>query len=454
MKRKSRPKKLLYLLVSICLLAATAYTTSYINRLERRIRDLEEKNNALKKTIERLRAENKRLSLIEKCRLIEKKVEQIRGLKAKELVDFDVITKKELRSILDQKFEETYPDVNFDSMETAFKILGLIEPDLDLKGTIMRVYDEQVAAFYDYENKKMYMVDSNMFTSTIRDMFLAHELTHMLEDQHYDLIKMGIDDMSNDDRSLALSSLLEGDATRLMNTYYLKNAGLHIFVDVVAGVYMELKQSEIDKAPAFIKDTLIFPYMKGLIFVMALYEMNDNNAVHKAFLDPPVSTEQILHPEKYFGQRDDPVTPDLPDLDALYETNGLTELYRNTLGEFAMGIWLKNYIPADKARNASEGWDGDRYVVFQNRDKPDCCGYIFKSNWDTKQDTVSFVNAYQLLLERKYSVDLDDPQDASDIQYELPNGCRVSIHQQDTGVTIIYASEEIFDDVLSNVIVR
>ncbi|MDX9703617.1 MAG: hypothetical protein RBU23_11320 [Candidatus Auribacterota bacterium] len=438
----------LSLFIAVILIGFLVYSVYSINRLERSVRDIKSKNEALRKTIERLRAENKRLKLISDCNKIEKKVEKIRGLHAKKSIDYEMIEKKSLRKMLDQKFNEAYPGTTFEYMESAFKILGILQPDIDMKNLVMRLYDEQVAAFYDYVNKKLYMVDSSLYTPSIRDMFLAHELTHMLQDQHYDLIGMGIDDNSNDDRSMALSSLLEGDATRCMTIYYTKNAGLSVFLDVALGVYMELKQSEIDKAPAFLKETMLFPYMKGLVFVMALYETQDQDTIHNVFLDPPVSTEQIIHPEKYFADRDDPVIPQLPCMKEFYESNGLVELYENTMGEFVMDIWLKSYISAGQARTASEGWGGDRYKVFHHPSNTDLKGYVLQTNWDTPQDAQEFAGAYRSFLEKKYDIILDQSSDSVTSQYVLPNDCHVHIKHADITVTVVYASRSLFLDVL------
>lgn len=431
----------------VCLIGVSVYLFSCVNRLERNVRHLEQQNDSLRSSVSRLREEKKQLELINTCHQIENEVEQIRGLSAIDKIDYEVIEKSQLKSILNERFDEVYPGNKFDNMEQAFKIIGLVDTHIDLKDIIMRVYDEQVAAFYDYEAKKLFMVENSLHTKSIRDMFLAHELTHMLQDQHYNLIRMGIDDYSNDDRLMGLSSLLEGDATYCMNKFYLNNAGLNLFFDLAAGLFMELKQSEIDNAPSYIKESLLFPYMKGLVFATTIYELDNSQLLHDVFTDPPVSSEQIIHPEKYFAQRDDPDIPTLPDLSDLYREKSLVQLYHNTMGEFGINIWLKEEVPADRARRASEGWDGDRYVVFRHATNPDIHGYLMFTTWDSSDDASEFAETYRLFIEKKYKHHLGPISDTGELTADLPDGHKVRIICKDTFCSVVYVHSDLSGDI-------
>ena len=148
-------------------------------------------------------------------------------------------------------------------------------------------------------------------------MFLSHEITHAIQDQHYDLLKMGIDSDTNDDQTLALSALTEGDATFVMNEYYLNNLNINVIADLFSSIMMLPQQTKLDHAPSYVKENLLFPYIQGLQFISPVYNGNEPMTLDEVFKNPPQSTEQILHPEKYFEQRDTPDMPELPDFSEL-----------------------------------------------------------------------------------------------------------------------------------------
>jgi hypothetical protein len=143
------------------------------------------------------------------------------------------------------------------------------------------------------------------------------------------------------------------------------------------------------KAPAIFRESLIFPYFQGMVFCLDLSSERGWQAIHAAYLDPPTSTEQILHPEKYVGaERDEAQAVTIPALDGLVPKDW-KHLGGNCLGEFQTSVLLRRQR---SGRRAAEGWDGDRYEVFQHADGR--LGLVFVSVWDSADDAQQFAKSY------------------------------------------------------------
>jgi hypothetical protein len=190
----------------------------------------------------------------------------------------------------------------------------LLDKDFDLYNFYLDLYSEQIAGFYDQEIKEMFIVQDNDFAGPER-LTYAHEYVHALQDQQYD-IENGLrfnDDAceSDSERCAAVQSLLEGDAS-LTEAHWLSNFATLEDQKDLADFYNELKSPVFDRAPAFMQEDFLFPYQQGQKFVEALFDLGGWEFVNQAYENPPVSTEQILHPEMY--PDNSPVTVNLPDL--------------------------------------------------------------------------------------------------------------------------------------------
>ena len=157
----------------------------------------------------------------------------------------------------------------------------------------------------------------------------------------------------------------------------------------------DVSSTVFDSAPDVIKEELYFPYRTGYEFVMSLYDSGGEAGVDQAYLNPPVSTEQIMHPERY--PNDKPVTVTLPDLLPVLGPNW-NKVDQGVMGEFdtylmlAKGSDQSTRLPDTTARTAAEGWGGDAYAVFSNsQNQP---AVVFVSDWDTSKDAGEFADAF------------------------------------------------------------
>ena len=226
---------------------------------------------------------------------------------------------------------------------------------------------------------------------------IAHELTHALADQHYDLDAMQEAIKKDDDRSLALDALIEGEATLAMfgvgmddwkgeDIVRLPAERMEFTFNLLAPFMPVMGAGKtLRDAPPIISESMIFPYFKGMVFCAKLANQGGWAAIDDVYRNPPLSTEQILHPEKYRAKPDFPMTIDLG---TLKPGEGWKEVGRNVLGEMQMAIMLRKH----GGKAAAAGWDGDRYAVFEGPKNK--LGLVWLSTWDSEDDAREFAHGY------------------------------------------------------------
>ncbi len=315
-------------------------------------------------------------------------VSEIRGLKPLAPISLDYMTREQLRAKLEKDINKDYPPSEAEADERVLREFGLISGDLDLHKLYLDLYTEQIGGFYDPETKELYVVSEGNKLNALEELIYAHEVTHALQDQHFHLnplLKKYED--KDDDAYLAVTSLVEGDARTVEREYLTRYPAL------IGRIQDEITQSDISSeklssAPPIISETLLFPYEAGATFVAVLMREGGLAAVNKAFRDPPTSTEQIIHPERYIN-RDNPTLVDLPDLSPTLG-KGWKKLEENLFGEFQTRVLLDGQIDDLTARKAAAGWDGDEFALWTNGDQE---VLVWKSVWDSESDANEFVSA-------------------------------------------------------------
>ncbi len=203
---------------------------------------------------------------------------------------------------------------------------------------------------------------------------MVHELDHALQDQYFDTEKIRKEDLRlhNDDKALAHEAFLEGEAVAVMLNYQLepvkRNFSQLPDLAPAMGFMMTSMQSQFpvfNSAPAYLQGTLFFPYRYGTSFLQKIWAKNPSwEAVNKAYSDLPASTEQIIHPEKYFGARDDPKPVDAEPIAA--KLDGWKITYKNVLGEYSLGLLLGVYLSEERSGRSAAGWGGDQVLLLEN----------------------------------------------------------------------------------------
>ena len=334
---------------------------------------------------------------------IQRQVSEIRGLPQKSELVRDLMTPEELNDTVVNDFFKDYTEEDAASDTEILSRLGLLESDFNLLQFYLDLYSEQIAGFYDSETKEMYVIAGEGFGGTER-MTYAHEFNHALQDQTYDLengLKLNDDYCETDtEYCAAVSALIEGDSTTAETFWFYQYATDQDRQDVFS--FQEDYSSPVyDSAPAYMKEDFLFPYIQGQTFVQSLLDAGGWDAVDAAYANLPVTTEQILHPEKY--PEDKPVAVDIPDLSAGLEGNW-EEVDRNVMGEWYTYLilargWNPQFVMEDDdAKEAAAGWGGDTYVYYSSTENND---YLFawRSTWEGTTDTNDYYD-----LSRKYGL--------------------------------------------------
>ena len=429
---------ILLLSITAGLLIHTASTKSTLLKTEKNAEYLSQQITLLKQ-------EQKEFTLFKYLLNIERATEKIRALYAHTPIEYKFISKHELTQFLSKKFEQVYPEETFKDIERSMKTIGLIDDTVNLKAVLLALYQEQIAAFYDYHEKKLYYVKNSFFTPNNKKMFISHEIVHALQDQNFDLVTLGIEDKTNDDSVSALSALCEGDAMYCMSEYYKSNINAGLVLDLVSGIFALYKQEQFANAPPFIKENMLFPYEYGTIFVSYFYQEGNTESVDNLFRNPPKSTEQILHPEKY-SAGETPLFPLFSDYANAFNDHNLRIMNTNVLGEFSLGLLLKQYMPEPIALNAAEGWGSDHFIVFEDQESKET-GFILISLWDSQKDAEEFFDAYSTWAKRKHNIANQataQDQNTFDVVVQLTHETnekkRLKLYRSQSFCCIIYAS--------------
>jgi hypothetical protein len=320
---------------------------------------------------------------------IEQEVLAIRGLQAKQAVDPVVLDDAGIKRVTSEGFEKDNPKELVDANERLLKGLGLLEADADLGDLYVKLLGEQVAGLYSPDDKALYVVSRSGKLGPTEKTTFAHEYTHALQDQNFDLSTLKLDEIGEGDRAIGRLALVEGDATLVMSNWQLQHLTQEELFQLLGESLNPELTAGLADMPPILQDSLLFPYTTGLVFTQAL-QLLGWDAVNDAYANPPDSTEQVMHPEKYIV-REQPVDVDLPDDLAAKMGSGWSVGLEDTFGEFQLKTWLDQQPAAaggPKATDAAAGWGGDRIMLL---DGPNGAWAIaLETAWDTAQDATEF----------------------------------------------------------------
>lgn len=323
-------------------------------------------------------------------------VPAIRELAATTDVPFEYITREQFQADVLELIQGDIDPAVLAAEERLYKRLGLLAPDANMEALTAELYGEQVAAFYQPENGRFYIIARDEPFGPSDKIIVSHEYTHALQDQHFDLQANTITDPFEGDAALGQLAVIEGDASLTSQLWATQNFTeaelLQLLMDALNG----LGELNMDGIPLVMRRQLEFPYGEGLNFVTALQQDGGFAAVDAALQNPPPSTEQILHPEK-FTAHEAPIDVDVPDL---LETlgDGWFAVYEQTTGELGIQILatggeepdiLIPGLPVDwPHQEVAAGWGGDRLRMYENTNGDWLI--VWKTAWDTPADAAEF----------------------------------------------------------------
>lgn len=334
-------------------------------------------------------------ALEESIEQIEDETRQIRQLEELSTVGLNFPSREDIAAYVEEAFSEATEEFDPEDERLFYVALGLIPPDVDLLQLYIDLYSQQIAGFYDAETKEMnvVLISATELGETLpvgEAIIYAHEYTHALQDQHFDLLTLinTLQEIEEPDRILAMQSLYEGDATYVMTQYMtalIQNdpgvVGQILALGNVGGPALP------ENMPKILQDELLFPYLSGLNFITGLIGDGGWERVDEAFSAPPQSTEQIYHPERYLAG-DAPVEVTSPDQSADLGA-GWRLVHDVPLGEFYLRQFLARGLGANNVIRAATGWGGDRFHVY-TEDSGGAFAWTLNTVWDTPQDASEF----------------------------------------------------------------
>jgi hypothetical protein len=329
---------------------------------------------------------------------IEEQVIAIRGLQPKAKVDPKILDDAGIMKLITDSFAKDNPPAIVAANERILKAFGLLPPDASLTDLYINLLGSQVAGLYNPDKKTLYVVSRSGQLGGAEKTTFAHEFTHALQDQNFDLGTLHLDEIGQGDRSFARLALVEGDATLSMSYWQIQNLSQAELGQMLAAAGSDPSTKVLLDMPPILRETLLFPYIQGLSFVQGLQGGGGWQGVDAAFAKPPASTEQILHPEKY-ASGEAPVAVALPKGLAASLGNGWKVALEDSFGEFQLGVWLRGNtaINAATANDAAAGWGGDRIALVEGPNG--AWGVVLRTAWDSDSDASAFEAAATPLVE-------------------------------------------------------
>jgi hypothetical protein len=340
-------------------------------------------------------------------------LERVRGLRFTTPVPGRVLDDAAVRRLLDDDLAQEFKPGELEHLTAVYARLGYLQPGVELRAVLEELYADQIAALYDPRTKTLAVTAAGLrqpqpFSlrlvsflagrDLIGEFMLAHELTHALQDQHFGLPTASPSlTAAQGDSALARRALVEGDAM-LAGVAYLAGGRIDRdavlkFSEAVASVPEELAQGH-PNMPEIIRTAFTFQYNTGSNFAAAAYLRGGWPAIDRAFGDPPTSTEQVIHPERYFDARDQPTTIALGGTEPL-ERQGWTRVLEDTLGELDVRVLANRAFDPQRAVAIAAGWDGDRLRALVRGDE---LAIVWLTAWDSAEDARDFADAVPAMI--------------------------------------------------------
>src|SRR5689334_7516918 len=360
-----------------------------------------------------------------------KETSELRELKILKPVKSGAQSRAEIESMIVKNLDaETTPE-EMHAAETLLKVFGLAPKDFAYRSFLIKLLTEQVAGYYDPKAQQFYLADWIELEG--QKPVMAHELTHALQDQHFNLKRFENWPKGDSDAELAAHALIEGDATLAMTLYMAKNPLVALaFLRSLGG--QEIGTEQFKQAPRALRESLLFPYEEGSAWATQLYKRGGWEMVSQAFTKLPQSSEQILHAEKYFSY-EAPQKLTLPDFKSALGA-GWRRLDYDVNGEWGCYLILDEFLnDTTESKKASAGWGGDRFALYETG-KPDEFFVAQLTAWDTPADAREFFDAYAKRTSKRYADAKEGKSDDDRFEWQTSSG-RVVLELRGSRVAVV-----------------
>jgi hypothetical protein len=325
-------------------------------------------------------------------------------------------SRREIERMIVKNLDTDTTPAEMHAAEVLLKVFGLAPKEFAYRTFLIKLLTEQVAGYYDPKAQQFYLADWIEFEG--QKPVMAHELTHALQDQHFNLKRFENWPKGDSDAELAAHALIEGDATLAMMLYMAKNPLVALaFIRSLGG---DESTEQFKQAPRALRESLLFPYEEGSAWATQVYKRGGWEMVSRAFTTLPQSSEQILHADKYFSY-EAPQKLALPDFKSVLGPTWKRIDY-DVNGEWGNYLILDQFLnDATISKRASAGWGGDRFALYETG-KPDEFFVAQLTAWDTPLDAQEFFDAYAKRTAKRYP-DAQELQSTRDrIEWQTSTG--------------------------------
>ncbi len=362
----------------------------------------------------------------------------LRNLFALRPVQREFITREQLREHLAQDLDENLDDVQ--ETRELFVTLGVLDRAADYHAMLLSLYGETVLGFFDADDEMLFVVNDDDFDPN-DVLTYAHEYVHSLQQQHFDIkaIRERLED--NSDQSLAFLGVIEGDAT-IGQTLYFFNYMDEQDLERLREIFAATDTAQFDASPHLVRRIFTFPYIEGYRFVLTGYlsEGETWGVIDDIYENPPRSTEQVLHPEKYVSG-EEPIAVELPDLDAALGDDW-TAISTDTLGEFLIMAYIEPWLESEAiAIAAASGWGGDKYTLLKGPNDANLLAVSIA--WDTPEDAQEFFDLFSQAMTTRTALEWQPAGEGSTARTLLLADQAIYIALDAATTRLIYAPDPI-----------
>ncbi|MCM8786906.1 MAG: hypothetical protein NC935_02505, partial [Candidatus Omnitrophica bacterium] len=349
-------------------------------------------------------------SFQEAIRLVEEK----RKLKFLFEIKKEILNKNTFDEYFRKKVEKELKEEDIIKGEKLLVRLGLLDKGIEYKTFILDLFSKSIYAFYDFNENKIYFIKEiiSSINPFIPNEVFLHELVHALQDQYIylDRLEDNFKGLPSDTR-VAIKSVIEGEATfvsySIISDYIKKiskkynNRLESLDLENFILEFMLLATKKISAAnDRHLIAYLIFPYIRGALFIKYAFDNGGWELVDKLYKDLPLSTEQIFHPEKYFFIKDQPIYLEEKNFDFLTK-EGFKKILSDRLGELTFYIILSKYLDDTLAKTIAAGWGNDYCYLYESKEQKAIL--IMDTIWDSTSDAEEFFKGIKALCDKKYS---------------------------------------------------
>jgi uncharacterized protein DUF6782 len=340
----------------------------------------------------------------------------ITGLPIRAPLKKELVSRPQVEKFMTAKIHEDYTPVELHVQEATLKAFGFVSSDFNLEKFLVDFYTEQAAGFYDPDRKTMYIAD--WAPAEMQALVLAHELTHALQDQNFDLKKFLDAEKDNDDATAARQAVAEGHAMAAMLQKMVEPADLATLPalePMMSGLAAEQMQQYpvFSSAPYFFRFQALFPYSEGMGFMQKGLGLGGWKRLNAVFLHPPETTKEFFEPAIYFDSESLPRIS-LPRPPALESAPGYKRLSENILGELGYRALLGQFIFHEEAKSAGSHWLADRYILYE-RSSPSGYAIVARSRWSSPETALQIFRDVHDILTRKYPELTPDKHSGEDL---------------------------------------